>query len=370
MTKNRGVKAERAMKKAEDPTFAAKATASAERLANLPKIPGQAGKHSKKRQEGAEAKVIEWNPEIGGEDSYMVIDPEQGVHLSQLCLKSFRSKFQSAEYNYHVKRVPIPDSMKKSYNNRNRAQQFFTVVGRTVQGLMAGLAKCKVAVKAHNDGVAGGGDPAMVGDDAAPVPIDAYNGDIHHVNHHEVQAQNLHEGGAVMAHHEAGEDGDIVPNFIPKPPGTKKRKWSDDEELALIAGMERHGLSKEPWKAILNDPEYHILLEQNWTNVNLFDKYRLLIKSGKVPARPPSDRAERSSVAKDPAMVADGEEGVQKQKKMRKSKPKKDDEDDGEEDMIDDGNMDDEDDDEGFITSNRKTKGLKNKVGLASETEI
>lgn len=345
MTKNRGVKADRAQKKMDDPTLAAKSIASAERLAALPKVPGVAGKHSRKRQEFAELKVTQEDLERQGDDAYMIINPEQGVHLSQLCLKSFRKKFQEDPHNYHVKRVPIPDSMKKVYNNRNRAQQFFTVVGRSVKGLMDGLTKCKTAVKIHNEG----GTPTGEGDDAAPVPIAAYNdGDIQHLNHHEV---GVHEGAAPA--HEADEGGDIVPQFVVKAPGTKKRKWSEQEEQALIDGMKEHSGSKEPWKAILNDPNCAILLEQNWTNVNLFDKYRLLIKSGKVGPRPPSERAERSDrVAA--AALGEGEEAPKK--KSRKPKVKRDDEDGGDVPDVEDDN---DDDDEGFTTSNKKTKGLK-----------
>ncbi|KAJ0006774.1 hypothetical protein Pint_29250 [Pistacia integerrima] len=36
--------------------------------------------------------------------------------------------------------------------------------------------------------------------------------------------------------------------------GTQKRKWTAEEEEALLAGVAKHGLGK--WKNILKDPEF------------------------------------------------------------------------------------------------------------------
>ncbi|KMZ67750.1 putative Histone H1.1 [Zostera marina] len=53
--------------------------------------------------------------------------------------------------------------------------------------------------------------------------------------------------------------------------GAPKQKWTAEEELALKAGIEKHGAGK--WRTILKDPEFsHILYLRS--NVDLKDKWR------------------------------------------------------------------------------------------------
>lgn len=53
--------------------------------------------------------------------------------------------------------------------------------------------------------------------------------------------------------------------------GNQKLKWTNEEEDALIAGIERHGPGK--WKAILLDPQFGPLLTSR-SNIDLKDKWR------------------------------------------------------------------------------------------------
>ena len=48
--------------------------------------------------------------------------------------------------------------------------------------------------------------------------------------------------------------------------GNQKLKWTGDEEEALRAGIEKHGLGK--WKNILRDPEFADQLS-NRSNIDL-----------------------------------------------------------------------------------------------------
>jgi len=48
--------------------------------------------------------------------------------------------------------------------------------------------------------------------------------------------------------------------------GNQKLKWTNEEEDALIAGIERHGPGK--WKAILLDPHFGPLLTSR-SNIDL-----------------------------------------------------------------------------------------------------
>lgn len=53
--------------------------------------------------------------------------------------------------------------------------------------------------------------------------------------------------------------------------GNQKLKWTNEEEDALIAGIETHGPGK--WKAILLDPQFGPLLTSR-SNIDLKDKWR------------------------------------------------------------------------------------------------
>ncbi|XP_042405626.1 single myb histone 6-like isoform X3 [Zingiber officinale] len=53
--------------------------------------------------------------------------------------------------------------------------------------------------------------------------------------------------------------------------GAPKQKWTQDEEAALKAGVNKHGAGK--WRTILKDPEFSNML-RNRSNVDLKDKWR------------------------------------------------------------------------------------------------
>ncbi|XP_074576727.1 single myb histone 2-like [Curcuma longa] len=53
--------------------------------------------------------------------------------------------------------------------------------------------------------------------------------------------------------------------------GAPKQKWTQDEEAALKAGVNKHGAGK--WRTILKDPEFSNVL-RNRSNVDLKDKWR------------------------------------------------------------------------------------------------
>ncbi|KAG6536304.1 hypothetical protein ZIOFF_001357 [Zingiber officinale] len=53
--------------------------------------------------------------------------------------------------------------------------------------------------------------------------------------------------------------------------GAPKQKWTQDEEAALKAGVNKHGAGK--WRTILKDPEFNSVL-RNRSNVDLKDKWR------------------------------------------------------------------------------------------------
>ncbi|XP_061370319.1 telomere repeat-binding factor 4-like [Gastrolobium bilobum] len=55
--------------------------------------------------------------------------------------------------------------------------------------------------------------------------------------------------------------------------GNQKLKWTQDEEDALIAGVEKHGPGK--WKNILKDPQFAPFLTSR-SNIDLKDKWRNL----------------------------------------------------------------------------------------------
>ncbi|CAI9114367.1 OLC1v1015078C1 [Oldenlandia corymbosa var. corymbosa] len=55
--------------------------------------------------------------------------------------------------------------------------------------------------------------------------------------------------------------------------GNPKLKWTSEEEAALKAGVDKHGVGK--WKSILTDPEFAPLLF-NRSNIDLKDKWRNL----------------------------------------------------------------------------------------------
>jgi hypothetical protein len=65
------------------------------------------------------------------------------------------------------------------------------------------------------------------------------------------------------------------------PPREIKQRtcWTDEEDEALLEGIERNGIGK--WQDILSDPQYGCVLA-NRTNVDLKDRYRNLKKSGKI----------------------------------------------------------------------------------------
>ncbi|CAF2212275.1 hypothetical protein BRARA_H00094 [Brassica rapa] len=51
----------------------------------------------------------------------------------------------------------------------------------------------------------------------------------------------------------------------------QRRKWSAEEEEALLAGICKYGPGK--WSYIINDPEFRAQLS-NRTNIDLKDKWR------------------------------------------------------------------------------------------------
>ena len=62
--------------------------------------------------------------------------------------------------------------------------------------------------------------------------------------------------------------------------GNQKLKWTQEEEEALIAGIEKHGTGK--WKAILVDPQFSHLLTSR-SNIDLKDKWRNMNVSNGTP---------------------------------------------------------------------------------------
>ncbi|WVZ24429.1 hypothetical protein V8G54_002973 [Vigna mungo] len=91
--------------------------------------------------------------------------------------------------------------------------------------------------------------------------------------------------------------------------GNQKQKWTQDEEDALIAGVEKHGPGK--WKNILKDPQFAPFLTSR-SNIDLKDKWRNLSVSNcsqgskdkprvpKLKAPPPPSTAATSSTATAP----------------------------------------------------------------------
>mmetsp|Transcript_41924 Transcript_41924/g.58603 ORF Transcript_41924/g.58603 Transcript_41924/m.58603 type:complete len:125 (-) Transcript_41924:1305-1679(-) len=57
----------------------------------------------------------------------------------------------------------------------------------------------------------------------------------------------------------------------------KKFYWTDEEIECLLDGIKKHGQGE--WKKILEDPQYTFQLR---TTVDLKDKHRNLVKSGKL----------------------------------------------------------------------------------------
>ncbi|CAN8304898.1 unnamed protein product [Cochlearia groenlandica] len=75
--------------------------------------------------------------------------------------------------------------------------------------------------------------------------------------------------------------------------GNQKLKWTEEEEEALLAGVEKHGLGK--WKNILRDPEFTDQLHHR-SNIDLKDKWRNLsvapgIQGSKDKIRTPKIKA-------------------------------------------------------------------------------
>jgi myb proto-oncogene protein len=52
---------------------------------------------------------------------------------------------------------------------------------------------------------------------------------------------------------------------------SRRNPWTNEEEQALLAGIEVHGPGK--WQKILCDPRFSRQLSER-TNINLKDKYR------------------------------------------------------------------------------------------------
>eukprot|EP00252_Welwitschia_mirabilis_P007112 TRINITY_DN181_c0_g1_i1.p1 TRINITY_DN181_c0_g1~~TRINITY_DN181_c0_g1_i1.p1 ORF type:complete len:163 (-),score=31.68 TRINITY_DN181_c0_g1_i1:387-875(-) len=62
--------------------------------------------------------------------------------------------------------------------------------------------------------------------------------------------------------------------------GARKQKWTEAEESALKAGVEKYGPGK--WKTILSDPVFALVLSAR-SNVDLKDKWRNLNPLNNVP---------------------------------------------------------------------------------------
>lgn len=84
--------------------------------------------------------------------------------------------------------------------------------------------------------------------------------------------------------------------------GNQKLKWTNEEEDALIAGIERHGPGK--WKAILLDPHFGPLLTSR-SNIDLKDKWRNMNVNNitQVPRFPKSKPASPAPVSSSSAAV-------------------------------------------------------------------
>lgn len=338
MTKNRGVRAERQAKKLADPAYAAQSARNAERLAALPKLAGIANEKAMKRMDVVENRLKEANLNaLGvGDDDYLVINPEPQYHLSQLCLKVFRLKVKD-EYGFHSQRVACPDEMKiKTYNNRNRTQQFFFIVGKTAKGLKAGLANVKQAIQNFQDGnnpegqagehmqiqpqehlqvaylASGSGH---VGDEEDTEDEDEENGGAAagakvggHVFDYQHQGYQPMQGAGEGYRHKdgGGREGEVwgpggalregevdaaaaAPEKKPKAERRRKRRWSADEERILCEAVQRHGSAKACFSDMLKDPECAVLKDREFNNTDLKDKYRTLVKAGKAPKREHGD---------------------------------------------------------------------------------
>ncbi|MED6136003.1 hypothetical protein PIB30_051872 [Stylosanthes scabra] len=98
--------------------------------------------------------------------------------------------------------------------------------------------------------------------------------------------------------------------------GNQKQKWTQDEEDALIAGVEKHGPGK--WKNILKDPQFAPFLTSR-SNIDLKDKWRnLSVSNGtqgskeksRVPRIKAAAPATATPVAACNAVVAAGEDAT------------------------------------------------------------
>ncbi|CAH8391037.1 unnamed protein product [Eruca vesicaria subsp. sativa] len=81
--------------------------------------------------------------------------------------------------------------------------------------------------------------------------------------------------------------------------GNQKLKWTEEEEEALLAGVEKHGPGK--WKNILRDPEFAFPLSSR-SNIDLKDKWRNLsvpadIQGSKDKVRTPKIKAAALNLA-------------------------------------------------------------------------
>ncbi|KAL1340806.1 hypothetical protein AAHE18_09G041200 [Arachis hypogaea] len=101
--------------------------------------------------------------------------------------------------------------------------------------------------------------------------------------------------------------------------GNQKQKWTQDEEDALIAGVEKHGPGK--WKNILKDPQFAPFLTSR-SNIDLKDKWRnLSVSNGtqgskeksrvpKIKAGAPVAAAPVAAAAASNAIVVAGEDAT------------------------------------------------------------
>ncbi|XP_052110690.1 LOW QUALITY PROTEIN: telomere repeat-binding factor 4 [Arachis duranensis] len=83
--------------------------------------------------------------------------------------------------------------------------------------------------------------------------------------------------------------------------GNQKQKWTQDEEDALIAGVEKHGPGK--WKNILKDPQFAPFLTSR-SNIDLKDKWRNLSVSNGTQGSKEKSRVPRIKAAAPVAAAA------------------------------------------------------------------
>ncbi|QDZ25961.1 hypothetical protein A3770_20p84790 [Chloropicon primus] len=85
--------------------------------------------------------------------------------------------------------------------------------------------------------------------------------------------------------------------------GAPKVRWTEEEEMALRQGVEKHGTGR--WKYIKTDPDFEMVLSKR-SNVDLKDKWRNILVARGDKEKPSSARKERKRKQKTVEGKTDG----------------------------------------------------------------